>query len=277
MQVTLTTKNGQSQALSLPLQIGEVMKKPVPYFLTYGKASITFDTPNTALNQALERCLPAQIAGGVRELSLLAFVLDKMNEEQQACFAEYLPEEPCGIEEITQCTCSPSGYQRLQERHTQSIRAAIDQQRMTGGELFQKIMECARDNGDLARFDTILEYVLPEDYDKAKLCSYEFDFLPAINFGGSEGIYIDCSIRGKFDDSGRKSLCVGTIKTLSTDLDACKIMGELCGALMYHESRYVNDNLYRFDSAKSLESLLTRPMAIEPVQAEGPQMGGQQM
>ena len=133
------------------------------------------------------------------------------------------------------------------------------------------------DNGDLARFEAINEYVLPEEHEKAKLCSYEFDMLPAIDFGGSEGIYIDCSLQGKFDESGRKSLHIGMIKTLDTELDACKAMGELCGALLYHESRFVNENLYLFDSAESIERMLTKALTLEQTPSDAPEMTCQQM
>ena len=91
------------------------------------------------------------------------------------------------------------------------------------------------------------------------------------------GIYIDCGLRGKFDESGRDSISIGTIKTLSTDLDACKIMGELCGVLMYHESKYVNEHLTLFDSSESIERMLTKPLLLEQTQAEALQMSGQQM
>lgn len=67
---------------------------------------------------------------------------------------------------------------------------------MTGGQLFDRIIEQARENGDLASFDAIDEYILGDTSDKGKLCSYEFDLLPAMNFGGSEGIYIDCYLKG---------------------------------------------------------------------------------
>ena len=63
---------------------------------------------------------------------------------------------------------------------------------------------------------------------------------------GCEGIYIDCCLRGKFDESGCSILHVGTLKTLKRDLDAAKIMGELCGVLMHHATTYVNANLDRY-------------------------------
>ena len=70
----------------------------------------------------------------------------------------------------------------------------------------------------------------------------------------SEGIYIDCYLEGKFDESRRCSLHVGTLKTLRRDLEAAKIMGELCGALMHHASEYVNQNLRRYTPAQELEA-----------------------
>lgn len=51
--VTLTTKNGELQELSLPLRAQEFLHRPVPSFLAYGTAAVTFDTPDEALNEAL--------------------------------------------------------------------------------------------------------------------------------------------------------------------------------------------------------------------------------
>ena len=46
---------------------------------------------------------------------------------------------------------------------------------------------------------------------------------------------------------------VGTFKTLKRDLESMKIMGELCGSLVYYASRYVNENLDRYTPIKELE------------------------
>ena len=53
-------------------------------------------------------------------------------------------------------------------------------------------------------------------------------------------------MKGKFDESGRHSLHIATLKTLEKSLEAAKIMAELGGALMYHANRYVNENIHRF-------------------------------
>ena len=86
-----------------------------------------------------------------------------------------------------------------------------------------------------------------------KLTAYEFDFVPILSYG-SEGIYIDCYLKGKFDESGRSSLHVGTLKTLQRSLEAEKIMGELCGILHYYENQYVNQNLRLYTPDKELEA-----------------------
>ena len=275
--VTLTTENGDTHELSLPLCAEEFLNKPAPYYLAYGTAAAAFDTPDKALNEALSNCLPEQIKGGIQELSLLAYILDRADEDGLARLKASLPETPANVYEILHGVYPIYDIDCLAEQHKRTLKRDIDNRRMTGGQLFEAVIARARENGDLARFDAINEYVLPEDCEKGRLCSYEFDMLPAVNFGGSEGIYIDCSLRGKFDESGRHSLRIGTIKTLRTDLDACKLMGELCGALLFHENSFVNENLYLFDSAKSIERMLSTPVKMEQGQTEAPQLCGQRM
>ena len=275
--VTLKTKNGDVQELSLPLKAAEYLRKPVPSYLAYGHATVSIETPDEMLNEVLTACLTENATYSIKELSLLAYILDRMDEQGLARLKEHLPERAGGVEDIFKDTYSSYDLRRFAEQHTRALQKGIENQRMTGGELFKRVMERAMENGDLARFDAIGDYSLADDMEKGKLCSYEFDLLPAVNFGGSEGIYIDCSLRGKFDESGRKSIHIGTLKTLDTGLDACKVMGELCGALLYHENRYVNDNLYLFDSTEALERMLSKPLRMEQAPAMEMTMGGQQM
>ena len=58
---------------------------------------------------------------------------------------------------------------------------------------------------------------------------------------------------------------------------ACKVMGELCGVLMYHENRFVNENLYLFDSTESIERMITKSMEIEQQITDPEMQMGQQM
>jgi hypothetical protein len=135
--------------------------------------------------------------------------------------------------------------------------------RDTGGDLFSTVVRLARENGDLDKAKAILDYVLPCKHETGchegtELTAYEFDFVPMINFGGSEGIYLDCSLVGKFDGSGRSTLRIGSLKTLDTSLDACKIMGELGGTLMYYANRYVNQNIHRYTPDRELQAEVKR-------------------
>lgn len=129
--------------------------------------------------------------------------------------------------------------------------------RDTGGSLFSTVIRTAKANGDFDKAEAILDYYLPCEHEegareKVKLTAYEFNFVPILNYG-SEGVYIDCYLKGKFDESGRSSLHVGTLKTLRQGLEAEKIMGELCGVLHYYEAQYVAQNLRRYAPDKVLE------------------------
>ena len=86
------------------------------------------------------------------------------------------------------------------QKHTEVLRD-------TGGSLFSSVIRMAKEAGEFGRAEAILDYILPcehEDgiHEKVKLTAYEFDFQPYINYG-CEGIYIDCYLMGKFDESGR--------------------------------------------------------------------------
>lgn len=129
--------------------------------------------------------------------------------------------------------------------------------RDTGGSLFSSVIRRAKGNGDFDRAEAILDYYLPCEHEGGrhegvKLTAYEFDFVPIVNYG-CEGIYIDCYLKGKFDESRRCSLHVGTLKTLRRDLEALQIMGELCGTLTFCVDRYVNQNLHRYTPKDQLE------------------------
>jgi len=145
------------------------------------------------------------------------------------------------------------------EKHTEVFRD-------TGGSLFSTVVRMAQANGDFGKAGAILDYYLPCEHEgstreRVKLTAYEFDFVPILNYG-CEGIYIDCYLKGKFDESGRSSIHVGTLKTLRRDLESAQIMGELCASLMHHAFEYVNrgENLHRYTPAKQLEAEYQRQL-----------------
>jgi hypothetical protein len=119
----------------------------------------------------------------------------------------------------------------------------------TNETLMREIFKIIETMPDFERARDILDYMLPETYRTEKLTNYEFDFLAVPNFGGSEGIYIDCYLSGvyKAGDNENRRLSAGTLKTLGTSLEDMKTMGELCGIIEYVANRYINQNLYLFE------------------------------
>ena len=144
--------------------------------------------------------------------------------------------------------------------------------RDTTKDLFLAVLRLVKENGHYDKAAEIMDYVLPnesEDYSSKEyieLSNYEFNFEASAQFGGSEGIYIDCSLYGKYTETElqrynhgkgivepetRRS--IGTFKTLKTDIASMKIMGELCGALIFYASQYVNKNLDRYTPVQEVE------------------------
>ena len=306
IHLTQITDSGAMQGITLPVPLQTLMRAPLPVFGMQERLQADFQTPFPALNESLGRCLTEADPCDLRQLSLLAYLLERMEAYHADWLCERLPDSPCGVSELLRRTdycCNlyffrdgtpnpsivpPKEFRRsydgpaLDEMLQREFEHHVERQRLTGGQLFEKVVERARESGDMARFEGIHEYVLPDSFEKGKLTKYGFDFLPVVNFGGSEGIYIDCMLKGEFDEHRHTSRNAGTIKTLETDLDACKIMGELCGALLYHSSRYINENLYLFCPTAEIERSIARNLGTAQKQsAQEPaapmEMGGQSM
>ncbi len=145
----------------------------------------------------------------------------------------------------------------------------INPKRDFKSDLFRAILERARADGSLAEIEPILDYYLPNDgkalssEQNHPLTNYEFNFVPEISFGSSEGIYVDLYLDGDCDGSGFKRTELGVFKTLRDDLDACRLMGQLCGVLMYHGVDYVNKNLHRYTPKTQLEAEYLRKLKKE--------------
>jgi len=126
--------------------------------------------------------------------------------------------------------------------------------RDTNTDLMNNVFELVKKNHCYDRAEKIMDYFLPETYAQMKLSDYEFEFDALVQFGENEGIYIDCNIRGHFDEkeppSRTQILKCGTYKTLGTSLEDMRIMGELAGALTYFAKEYVNSNLEKYTPRK---------------------------
>lgn len=121
--------------------------------------------------------------------------------------------------------------------------------RLTNKELMLNIFNLVRKNGHYDKAEKIIDYFLPESMTVREITNCEFDFCADVNYGKSEGIYVDCYIKGNFDENNQGNneiLDCGTFKTLSGNINTMKIMGELCGSLVFYGRKYVNQNLDSF-------------------------------
>lgn len=124
-------------------------------------------------------------------------------------------------------------------------------QRDTPVDLFNNILKTARNAGALQELDRIIDYDSACEFmeeNRKPISHYEFSTVFSVDFGGSEGIYIDAWLHGHLDESGHtKRLRFGTIKTLESSLNAMKIMGEACGILQFYAREYLSRNFSRYE------------------------------
>ena len=118
-------------------------------------------------------------------------------------------------------------------------------------DLFNGMMKMAREAGALTEFDKISDYAMCDYYEdaaKKPISSYEFSTRFMVDYGGSEGIYIDGYLVGVLDEIGKfqkQHFC--TLKTLERNFEAMKLMGAVCGILQYYATEYINQNLARYE------------------------------
>lgn len=130
---------------------------------------------------------------------------------------------------------------------------------------FYNIMAEARDGGELAELDEILNYELvccdaePAAL-KAKqtlLSAYEFFDIIEVRPGSNEGIYLHWFLQGRFRQEQARGeyryIHIATIKTLNTDLSAYKTMGAAAGTLEYYAQKYVNNHLKLYTPDEELK------------------------
>ena len=112
------------------------------------------------------------------------------------------------------------------------------------------VLRLVKENGWYDEAESIMDYFLPEDRYVKELTNYEFDFKAIVEYGGSEGIYLNCYLEGSFDgsnlDDNMATIRCGTFKTLGDSLRHARIMGELAGALTYYARQYLGQNFARY-------------------------------
>ena len=119
--------------------------------------------------------------------------------------------------------------------------------RETGISIFDGIFKMAKESGALKEMVAIMDYYMADRFnDEAQIpiTNHLFNVRFEVNFGCSEGIYIDAYIVGEIDEAdGDKCIHIGLIKTLENDLDAMRIMGEACGVLQFYAREYLTQKL----------------------------------
>ncbi len=112
---------------------------------------------------------------------------------------------------------------------------------MTTEELFRKIFDILKDKG---RLPEILDYSLA-DGNPVPITTYEFELRSNLNYGDSEGIYLDLWI--EYFNKGKKCQHgLGTFKTLYEDEKAMHRMAGLLADFIVEEHAFVNGNLDDF-------------------------------
>lgn len=112
---------------------------------------------------------------------------------------------------------------------------------MTTADLFNKVCDILKEKG---LYPDILDYAFAEST-PAPVTSYEYCLKNNLDYGGSEGIYLDLWIEIYLDNGTRKK-GLGTFKTLEDSRDAMYIMGKLLADFIVEERAYVNANLDDF-------------------------------
>lgn len=106
----------------------------------------------------------------------------------------------------------------------------------------------------------ILDYALAA-WNPKPVLDYGFDVLGCVNYGGSEGIYIDLFYSGDIGNGVEKGE-IGTIKTLSRSDEAFLAMAELMARFQIEATRFINNNLDDFTHVGYVSTLTVRKSSI---------------
>ena len=111
----------------------------------------------------------------------------------------------------------------------------------TNKELFDAVNEFLKEKSLLP---DILDYGL-SSHTKEAVDSYAFSPAFKLDYGDSEGIYLDVAIVGSFNNT-QKTISLGTYKTLSDGDDAMHTMAALEADFLIALHKLVNENLQDF-------------------------------
>jgi hypothetical protein len=121
---------------------------------------------------------------------------------------------------------------------------------LTPIDVFNGILQTARESGNFKEVDTILEFSSPTYFDEdclRPIYNEELGTEFRVNYGGSEGIYVDAYLLGSLSGKGANHrLLFGTLQTQERNLEAMALMGKACGILQYYSWEYFAQNYRKF-------------------------------
>ena len=113
---------------------------------------------------------------------------------------------------------------------------------MTTTEYFNEVCKILNDKGLMP--ENFLDYTLATRK-AVPMKTYEFSVRNNLDYGGSEGIYLDLWI--EFYEDGDKQICeLGTFKTLLDGQEAMRTMAQLLADFMAEQHRFANEHLDDF-------------------------------
>ena len=112
---------------------------------------------------------------------------------------------------------------------------------MTTQELFNRICDILKEKG---KMPDILDYGIATS-EPVPIRIYEFELKNSLDYGGSEGIYLDLWIE-YFEDDGWVKNSIGTFKTLEDGREAMHAMAGLLADFIIEGTAYINANLDDF-------------------------------
>lgn len=113
---------------------------------------------------------------------------------------------------------------------------------MTTAEYFNKVCKILKEKGVMPQ--NFLDYSLATS-NPVPMKTYQFNVRNNLDYGGSEGIYLDLWI--EFYEDGEKQIHdVGIFKTLLDGQEAMRTMAQLLADFVAEQHRYVNEHLDDF-------------------------------
>ena len=128
-------------------------------------------------------------------------------------------------------------YKAMKEREIKLELPPMAKGTFTTKRYMEEVIRRVEKTPEYEKFKSKIDYMLADDLGDAtvtpSITKYEFNFMAAISWPASEGVYVECWLCGDFDNSGRQKIDMGTIKTLEDSKEALILMGELTGLLIW--------------------------------------------